>query len=107
MKLTIIPSDKVVYVDDWWFNNLDLSFIPENVHALQWKNDLGWIEFVENNDYIKPQNEIIHELPEWANTAVSRWNTAKQAYEAQIALDEEYLRRRANTQPISSGAQDI
>lgn len=83
MKLTIIPFDKTVYVDDLSFNNLDLSVIPKNVHALQWKNNLGWIEFVENDDFTKPQNEIINELPSWANTAVARWNTAKESYEEQ------------------------
>jgi hypothetical protein len=86
MKLSIIPADKTVYVDGWSFSNLDLSFIPEDVHALQWKNDLGWIEFtevIENGSFIKPQNEVINELPDWANTAVTRWNTAKEAYEEQ------------------------
>jgi hypothetical protein len=100
MKLTIIPSDKTVYIDNWSIGNLDLSFIPENVHALQWKNDLGWIEFVENDDFTKPQNEVINQLPDWANTAVARWNTAKEAYEAQ-------QRNAANNQPLSSGAQVI
>lgn len=100
MKLTIIPSDGAVYVDNWSFSNLDLSFIPSDVHALQWKNDLGWIEFVENDDFTKPQNEVIHQLPEWANTAVARWTAAKDAFEAQ-------QRNVANNQPISNGAMVI
>jgi hypothetical protein len=78
MKLTIIPADKAVYVDDLVFSNLDLSFIPENIHALQWRNDLGWIEYVENDDFSKPANETIQQLPDWANTAVARWNTANE-----------------------------
>jgi hypothetical protein len=77
MKLSIIREDNAVYVDGLSFSNLDLSFIPSNVHALQWKNDLGWIEFVEDENFIKPQNETIRELPDWANIAVDRWNTEK------------------------------
>jgi hypothetical protein len=86
MKLTIIPLDKTVYIDNWSFSNLDLSFIPENVHALQWKNDLGWIEYVdiiEGNNFVKPPNETIQELPSWANAAVARWTEAKASYETQ------------------------
>jgi hypothetical protein len=103
MKLTIIPEDKTVYVDNWAFLNLDLSFIPENVHALQWKNDLGWIEFteiIENGNFIKPQNEIINELPSWANAAVARWTEAKEAFDAQ-------QRNAANNQPASTGSQTL
>ena len=98
MKLTIIPSDNTVYVDNWSFSGLDLSFIPANVHALQWKNDLGWIEFVENDDFTKPQNEVINALPEWANTAVARWTAAKEQF-------EEQQNNQLNNQPLSTGAQ--
>jgi hypothetical protein len=104
MKLTIIPEDKTVYIDNWSIGNLDLSFIPENVHALQWKNDLGWIEFVENDDFTKPQNEVINQLPDWANTAVARWTEAKESYEAQQRTQQ---RNVANNQPITTGSQTL
>lgn len=84
MKLTIIKNDKAVYVDGYSFDGLDLSAIPENVHALQWNNNLGWIEFVENDDFTRPPNEKIEQLPSWANIAVARWTEAKEEYEQQI-----------------------
>jgi hypothetical protein len=71
MKLTIIPVDKTVYVDG---NSrvLDLSScgIPVNIHALQWYETEGEVEF---NSKPKPPNEIIEALPEWANACVSVW----------------------------------
>jgi len=75
MKLTIIVEDKAVYVNGI-SHILDLSQcgIPSSVHALQWKETAGWIEFVDNPDGTKPQNELITELPVWANACVEVWN---------------------------------
>lgn len=81
MNLTIIPSDGAVYIDGVCFQNLTLVDIPENVHALQWKNTKGWIEFVENED-TKPVNELISELPQWAIATQQVWQEAKTAYDA-------------------------
>lgn len=85
MKLTIIPVDGAVYKDGYCYGGLDLSATPSNVHALQWKDTKGWIEFTDNDDGTKPQNETITELPSWANTCVAKWDEAKAAQEAAIA----------------------
>ena len=79
MKLTIIPVDNAVYVDGINYSGLNLSTanIPSNVHALQWKNTIGWIEFLDNDDATKPQNQSITELPEWANACLVKWTEAK------------------------------
>ena len=56
MKLTIIVEDNAVYVDGvmkaYAPLPLDLTQcgIPSNVHALQWKETAGWIEFEDNPD---------------------------------------------------------
>jgi hypothetical protein len=81
MKLAIIPIDKSVYKDDVSYLNLTLSGIPSDVHALQWDNDAGWIEYKNN---VKP-NETISALPQWANDAVTVW---QQAYDAEKAAEE-------------------
>jgi hypothetical protein len=73
MKLTIIPIDGAVYVDDVSHSDLDLNFIPSDVHALQWKETKGWVEFKDNDDGIKPPNQVITELPEWATLALNVW----------------------------------
>ena len=58
MKLTIIPSDSAIYKDGV-VRELDLSTcgIPENVHALQWYDTFGEIEFSSNPGQPKPANE--------------------------------------------------
>ena len=90
MKLTIIPIDGTVGVDSSFFSDLDLSAcaIPSNIHALQWYDTEGEVEFINNPDRSKPQNEIINELPAWANACVTLWNTTKVEEEAQIAAAE-------------------
>jgi hypothetical protein len=96
MNLTIIPIDGAVYVDGYSYSALDLSFAPDDVHALQWKNDKGWIEFKDLDDGTKPQNQPITELPEWANQA-------KSAYDAAVLLSQQ----AAENQPNSNGTQTL
>ena len=75
MRLTIIPSDNTVYVDGV-SRQLDLSMcaIPTDVHAMQWNGLAGWVEFIDNEDGTKPQNQRIDEIPAWANACVEVWN---------------------------------
>jgi hypothetical protein len=73
MKLTIIPTDGAVGEDGKFYLELDLSScgIPSNVHALQWQDTAGEIEY----DTTIP-NEIITELPAWANCCMTKWTEA-------------------------------
>lgn len=95
MNLVIIPIDGAVYVDGYSYSGLDLSFCPANVHALQWKGTKGWVEFKDNDDGTKPQNEVIDNLPEWANQAKAAWDSAKAAEEA------------TKSQPVTQGTQTL
>ena len=79
MRLTIIPVDGFVCVDNVSkFQPLDLSNcgVPADVHALQWYDTKGWIEFSDDGDPFtpKPPNELIESLPVWANNCVNVWN---------------------------------
>lgn len=69
MKLTIVCQDKLVSVDGVAHHGLEWGGQPELVHALQWKEASGWIEYV---DSVQP-NEPITELPNWALRAVDAW----------------------------------
>jgi hypothetical protein len=80
MRLTIIPIDKVVYKDGVPYFNLNMPFIPENIHALQWYENVGEIE------YKGLINESINSLPEWADLAVAEWDKAKFDEENEINL---------------------
>ena len=70
MKLTIIPSDGAVYEDGLSYPNLIWEGTPPNVHALQWQDIAGWIEYIDQS------NEDIAALPEWANNAMAAWTVA-------------------------------
>jgi len=89
MRLTIIPSDGLVNKDNYSFSGLNLSAcaIPANIHALQWYDTEGEVEFIDNPDRTKPANEIVQELPVWASACVEVWNTAKAEEEARIAAE--------------------
>ena len=67
MKLSIIKNDGAVYKNNVSYSNLSLTTIPSYVHALQWNESTGHIEFVNN---VKA-NEAITELPSWANDALT------------------------------------
>ena len=71
MRLTIIPSDSAVYIDEVMNSSLGMASVPDNVHALQWFDVSGWIEFNDGS-----QNQDISELPQWANVCVQEWETA-------------------------------
>lgn len=80
MRLTIIPSDGAVYKDNFSYSGLDLSFIPPDVHALQWYDTYGEIEFKRqfvNGQIVHPQNQVVTDLPDWANQAVAKWDETK------------------------------
>lgn len=81
MRLTIIPIDQAVYVDGVAKSNLDLSAcgIPANVHALQWFDTKGWIEFENSTDPFvpKPPNQTITSLPQWAQNCYQVWLAAE------------------------------
>jgi hypothetical protein len=97
MKLTIIVPDASVYVDEISYSELDLNTIPKNVHALQWNDSVGHIEFNDGT-----LNESITELPTWANDSYDAWlvndkldkqikaqKIKEQEEEAAIAADKE------------------
>ncbi len=71
MKITIIPIDKTVYKNNKSFDSLSMSSVPDNIHALQWNETKGHIEFNDNTP-----NQIITELPLWVNDCLAAWETA-------------------------------
>ena len=72
MKLTIIPIDGAVYEDGLCYLDLVWEGTPADVHALQWQDTEGWIEY---SDVAIP-NEVITVLPEWTNNAMAAWTVA-------------------------------
>lgn len=76
MRLTIVPSDKVVILDGQAKFDLDLSFCPPEVHAVQWYDTFGYVEFKDNPETLeKDPNQRIEELGIYEQ-AVTAWNGA-------------------------------
>lgn len=49
MKLTIIPIDKVVIIDGVAINDIDMTGIDPNIHAVQFDGNGGWIEYKDRD----------------------------------------------------------
>lgn len=88
MRLTIINADKTVYLNGKAHFNIDLSFLPNNLHAFQWRNSTGEIEWKD-----KP-NDIVDSLPSWAEQAISLWNIK----EEEELLSESNLNNNLSTE---------
>lgn len=101
MKLTIIKNDGAVYKDEKSYLDLSLPTIPTDVHALQWNNDKGHIEFTDNSKL----NEQITELPSWANDALTVWQQAYVEEQAAILAAEEEARLEAEQDAILAAEQ--
>jgi hypothetical protein len=71
MKLTIIVPDGAVYENGVCYSGLTWQGTPENVHALQWYETYGNIEYKDDTP-----NENIDVLPDWALNAEIAWNEA-------------------------------
>lgn len=83
MRLTIIVSDGAVYQDGVVYADLVWEGTPENVHALQWKDGAGWVEYNDGT-----ANKDITELPHWALKAMSAW-TLDELKAAQLPVLED------------------
>ncbi len=75
MRLSIIPCDQAVYIDGLSYLGIDMTWIPEiegkKVHAVQWYNGEGEVEFVGNFENLKIKKLGVFEK------AVELWNAKK------------------------------
>jgi hypothetical protein len=57
MRLSILPSDRAVYVDGVCYLDIDMSWMPKvndvEIHAVQWYGNHGEIELVTNDPNIE------------------------------------------------------
>lgn len=70
MRLTIIVDDKLMIIDGNNFN-IDTTLIDPNIHAVQWYEDWGEIEYRKTKNG-KPQNLIIDELSQFENVIATQ-----------------------------------
>lgn len=75
MRLTIIRDDNVVIVDGRALS-VDLSGLPDNLHAVQWDGLAGHVEYNDGT-----ANEKLEDIASW-QSVVDAWEAARQAGEA-------------------------
>lgn len=89
MKLTIIVDDRLIKIDNEGFREIqeDMSWIPSDVHAIQWNGDTGHIEYKTG----KP-NETITELGIYEKAveilSVEKLRREREEIESQIESQE-------------------
>ena len=95
MKLTVIAPDKVVIKDGEAYPIEDLSYLDANIHAIQWQDTTGEIEYKDATP-----NLIISDITPY-NKCVTDWEAVKtKELEKNLLSDEEYekwFREKRNT----------
>ena len=95
MRLTIIRDMGLVHIDGRGYDEIDMTGVPDEIHALQWDGEKGEIEYVSSD---KP-NELVSVMPSWASAKSSEVYAmlaaddkkdadAKAAHEAYLASDQ-------------------
>lgn len=77
MRVTIIPEDGFVSVDGEGYSDLDLSFMAPDVHAVQWYDTEGEVEYQDARGRAT-HNEEITDLTLY-QPALDAWQAAKDA----------------------------
>lgn len=90
MRLTIIADDNSIGIDGVFYSGIDLSFLPDNIRAVQWYDSYGEIEYKETsneNMSVKPPNIKINTL-DWLDNAKQIWTVADNEYKAYVVYLE-------------------
>lgn len=91
MRITIVTEDGFVSIDGEGLDGLNLSFIPVEVHALQWYGENGEIEYQDQRGRAN-YNETIMSLDQFVYfpQCYELWRVAKTKKETeQIAAEAE------------------
>jgi hypothetical protein len=71
MRVTIVPDDGIVLVDSKWLK-IDCSSVASDIHAVQWYDDHGEIEYKTINGARAPNMSISDISP--FKTVIDLWN---------------------------------
>jgi hypothetical protein len=78
MRLTIIKDDSTVIIDGVYYE-VDVSALPSGLHALQWYETRGEIEWKDENGKMT-RNEEISSITDY-QWIIDAWNVKKEEYE--------------------------
>jgi hypothetical protein len=100
MRVTIIPEDGFVSIDGTGYLGLDLSFMPADVHAVQWYGDGGDVERTDFRGRIIA-NEPISSLGPYQK-AIDAWHAAREVALLEVEQPQEGV---ANAQLIADNLE--
>jgi hypothetical protein len=100
MKLTIIRDMGLVHIDGRGHDELDLSSVPAEVHAIQWDGLNGEIEYVSND----VPNDSITSLPSWAQAIA---DDRKAVIDAEVVAEEKAEADRIAYENSTEGKADM
>ena len=85
MKLTVVTSDLTVIKDNEAYIVADLSHLDKNIHAIQWQDTTGEIEYLDSTP-----NLVINDITPY-NQCVTDWEAEKtKEAEANVYTDEQW-----------------
>lgn len=87
VRLTIIADDRSIGKDNLFFSELDLSSLDTTIHAVQWYDTYGEVEYkpeLVDGNLVRKQNEIIDSITPY-QWAIDLWEEKKVEYDAAIA----------------------
>ena len=72
MRVIILPKEGTVTIDGEGFGEIDMSKVSDDIHALQWYDTSGEIEYIDNpdDDVEGKPNKFIDKLPAWTNKLI-------------------------------------
>jgi hypothetical protein len=93
MKLTIIPDDKSIGIDGNFLLKIqqDMSWIPEDIHAVQWYGDRGYIEYRDDSPNLEiTELGIFHQAIVDYNDELKRIEEEEELKKLQEELSRDY-----------------
>lgn len=106
MRVTIIPVDGFISVDSVGFGGLDLPFMDDSVHAVQWYETHGEIERKDPTTGRMVANEVITSIDAF-QPVIDVWQAAKTVQDEAIAAAAAAALIAANNQPTTTGSQTL
>ena len=84
MRVTIIKLDGFVSIDGEGYSGIDLSYLPDDFHALQWYGDVGEVEKVIPHPFKKlmGESESVTSLDSYQK-CLDGWAVAKEVVRQQ------------------------
>ena len=108
MRATILPKDGTVTVDGEGLGDFDMSKVPDDIHAVQWYDTGGEIEYIDNpdDDVEGKPNKLIDKLPAWTNKLIKDHAKKKKEIEEMEVDDLPEERAPAPPRPETVVARD-